>query len=81
MFGKLLYDEQKPVAMFVTFMGAATEIDDEGMLGPAQRGELGDPPVDAAEPIGARGSAGDLADGHVTSVPCGQRRAPSEPAP
>lgn len=32
MFGKLLYDEPKPVAMFVTLMGASTEIDDDGKI-------------------------------------------------
>ena len=33
MFGKLLYDEPKPpAAMFVTFMGASTEIDDDGKI-------------------------------------------------
>lgn len=32
MFGKLLYDEPKPVAMFVTIMGAAIEIDDDGKI-------------------------------------------------
>ena len=32
MFGKLLYDEPKPVAMFVTLMGAATDIDDDGKI-------------------------------------------------
>ena len=32
MFGKILYDEPKPVAMFVTLMGASTEIDDDGKI-------------------------------------------------
>lgn len=41
MFGKLLFDEQKPVAMFVTFMGAAGEIDDDGkILEYTPRGEV-----------------------------------------
>ena len=41
MFGKLLYDEPKPVAMFVTLMGAATDIDDEGkIIDYAPRGEV-----------------------------------------
>ena len=41
MFGKLLYDEPKPVAMFVTFMGASTEIDDDGkILEYTPRGEV-----------------------------------------
>lgn len=29
---KLLYDPQAPVAMFVSFMGAATDIDDDGKI-------------------------------------------------
>ena len=32
MFGKLLYDEPKQPAMFVRFMGAATDIDDDGRI-------------------------------------------------
>ena len=32
MFGKLLYDEKKPAAMFVTFQGASAEIDDDGKI-------------------------------------------------
>ena len=42
MFGKLLYDEPKqPVAMFVTLMGASTEIDDDGkILEYTPRGEV-----------------------------------------
>jgi hypothetical protein len=43
MFGKLLYDEPKPipVALFVTLMGASTEIDDDGkIIGYVPRGEI-----------------------------------------
>ena len=32
MFGKLLYDEPKQPAVFVKFMGAATDIDDDGRI-------------------------------------------------
>src|SRR5690606_30926147 len=45
------------------------EVDDNGMLGVPQRGELPDPPVDAAEPVVPGRSAGDLADGHAPIVP------------
>ena len=30
--GKLLYDEVKPVAVFISFMGATTDIDDDGRI-------------------------------------------------
>ena len=32
MFGKLLYDEPKPLMMFAKFMGASTEVDDDGRI-------------------------------------------------